>query len=120
MRMLTKVFLLAVALMLFSSAQMTADGLKGIPVDKIVSRVDASLVAFEGTVYKIYNADGFYIFFEKVDDSHNRVHIIPVDRVRPFVDVCIQWEPFDPVCLGIDPDGGNDYLLGTETGYAEK
>ncbi|MBN2184802.1 MAG: hypothetical protein JW746_05695 [Candidatus Krumholzibacteriota bacterium] len=120
MRMLTKVFLLAIALMIFSSAQMVADGLRGIPVDKIVSRTEASLVAFEGTVYKIYNSDGYYIFFEKVDDAHNRVHIMPVERVRPFVDVCIQWDAFSPVCLDIDPDGDNSYLLGTETGYAEK
>ena len=120
MRVLTKVLLLTVALVVLSSVQMDADSLRGIPIDKITSRTVASIVSFEGTVYKIYNGEGFYIYFEKVDDTHNRVHITAVERVRPFTDVCIQWETFDPVCLDIDPDGNNDYLLGTETGYAEK
>lgn len=119
MRMLTKVVLLAFAMLVFSSVQMTADSLRGIPVDKIV-RAEASLVAFEGTVYKIYNGEGYYIFFEKVDDAHNRIHVIPPERVRSFLDVCVQWESFPPVCLDIDSGEDNSYLLGTETGYAEK
>ncbi len=120
MRVLTKVLLLAVVLVIVLPVQMDADSLYGIPVDKYITRSESSLISFEGTVYKIYNGEAFYIFFEKVDATHNRVHMYPLLRIRPFVDVCIQWETFDPVCLDIDTDGDNTYLLGTETGYAEK
>ena len=119
MRMLTKVLLLAVTLLIFSSVQMAAGDLRGIPVDKIF-RADASLVAFEGTVYKIYNAEAYHITFEKVDDTHNRVHVYALDGVRHLLVLCIQWESFPPACLDIDSDEDNSYLLGTETGYAEK
>jgi len=34
--------------------------------------------------------------------------------------VYIQWGTFDPVFLTYDPLEGGTYLLGSETGYAEK
>ena len=67
MRKLTKVLLLAGSVVIISSVAMMAASVLGIPVDKIV-RVDVSFVAFEGTVYKIYNSEGFVFVFEKIDE----------------------------------------------------
>ena len=62
MRVLTKVLLLAVVLVIVMPVQMDADGLCGIPVDKYITRAESSLISFEGTVYKIYNGEAFYIY----------------------------------------------------------
>ncbi len=120
MSMMTKIFLLvAVSVLVFSSVPVAAVSFRSIPIAR-ATRIEESVIVFEGTVYTILNARGYLLTFEKVDDTHDRVHIEIVDGVRPLYGVYLQWGSFWPVFLDIDSGEDNSYLLGTETGYAEK
>ncbi len=119
MRMMTKVFLLAVSVLVLASVPVRADGALGIAVDKTVSS-DVRVLVFEGTTYKIFTISNYLITFERVDNTHHRIYIDPIDETLPCYDIYIQWGFFLPVRLDIGSGGTNSYLLGTETGYAEK
>ncbi|MBN1164512.1 MAG: hypothetical protein JXB45_08030 [Candidatus Krumholzibacteriota bacterium] len=114
------VFSIAMLALILAATNLSAQIPNGIPLDKQLSP-GYSIVKFDGIIYRIYTEGSVRITFRKIDNQHHSVKLIPIgDNVFPFCDVVVQWGCFFPVCLGIDSASGETYILGTETGYAEK
>ncbi len=108
----------AVILILASSVSSAQDAL-ALSVDKTLSP-GVSRVEFAGVIYRVYSLDNCTIEFEMVDRDHHRVYVIPINPFLPYCDVVLQWNGFTPVTLDLQSGSGNSWLLGVETGYAEK
>jgi hypothetical protein len=120
MKGLCKVFLLMFMLMILAVPFASADEQNAIPVEKTVSP-GTKVVKFEGVTYRIATRGNYYLTFERVDNEHHRVFILPAPgETAPYCAIYMQWEEFPPVSLGLEMDGATTYLLGVETGYAEK
>ena len=116
----SKILLALVAFMILAAPFAHAGDDLGLPTEKTSVRT-YKLVRFEGVVYRIYTPVECILYFEKVDDTHHRLTIFPKEiGVTPFCEVAVQWGSFPPVSLGLTSGGTNDWILGTETGYAEK
>ena len=119
MRGSSKILLALIAVVMLAAPFARAGDL-GLPTDK-TSGSAYKLVYFEGVTYRIATDVPCQIYFTKVDDRHHRLNVLPlVDEVTPFCDVVVQWGLFPPVTLGLMSGDANSWILGTETGYAEK
>jgi hypothetical protein len=79
------------------------------------------LVFFEGVLYRVTMDAPCDVSFEVVDEAHHMLHVrLDPDAPTPICLVGVQWGPFPPVFLDIMMGGGESWLLGVETGYAEK
>jgi len=118
-----KVWILAVLVSLLSltSASFAQDQFQNaLPLEQVI-KPGHSTVTYNGITYHFVSKESFEVRFEKVDDTHVRIYVKPLDvGVQMFCTVSVQWSSFPPITLEIDPNGGNSFLLGTETGYAEK
>jgi hypothetical protein len=93
----------------------------GIPLDENTKAgVGYTFVYFNGIVYNIITDGNYYLEFEEYDNEWVRLYIIPTEEKPQYSPVYVQWGIFDPVVLELDSDVGETYLLGSETGYAEK
>lgn len=121
MRGSAKVFLLSVLMMLLASTMASAGDSLGLPVDVKTVGPGCTTIKFDGINYRIFTYGSYNISFERVDEAHHRIFILAGNgEPAPYCDLFVQWSFFPPVVLSIDMDGGSTYLLGTETGYAEK
>ncbi len=121
MRGMMRIFLLAVLVLILASAFASAEGSLALPTTDKAINSGFTVITFENITYRIFSANSYRIYFERVDVTHNRIFLIPVAGEQiPYYDVYIQWGLFPPVCLDIGAGGEESYLLGSETGYAEK
>jgi len=110
---------LVVVMILAAPFASVADEL-GLPTDK-TSGATYDLVRFDGVVYRISTDVECELFFYRIDAEHHLLSIKPVEEgPLPFCMVVVQWGMFPPVALGLGTGDSNDWILGTETGYAEK
>jgi len=111
----------AVVLLLSLAAPMVqSEGEYGIPKPVKVAN-NYELVTFEGVVFSIYSQGNYYLLFSEYDSEKVRLDILPAyQEYNEYPPVYIQWGTFSILELGIGSDDGETYLLGTETGYAEK
>ena len=116
------IFIVVSVLVLAASSVSAALSLENqMDVDEKIISPGYQVVQFDGMVYRIYTAGCFTLTFDRVDDEHHRVFIIAAEgEVLPYSSIYMQWGLFPPVCLELGLGGGSTYLLGTETGYAEK
>ncbi len=120
MRGSRKILMALVAVMILASPFARAGDDLGLPTDK-TSGATYTLVRFDGMVYRIMTQVSCDLFFQRIDDEHHFLSIKPVpDGVTPFCEVVVQWGMFPAVTLGLEAGGTNSWILGTETGYAEK
>jgi hypothetical protein len=117
-----KVIFAAVLLFILSAPFVSANDDMGIPLDTYTKGgVGYSFVYFDGILYTIISDGNYDFHFEEYDDEWVELEIIPNGERPPlYTPVYIQWGTFDPVFLTYDPLEGGTYLLGSETGYAEK
>ena len=116
----SKILLALVAVLLLAAPFASAEDDLGLPTDK-TSGTTYKLVRFDGVVYRIATDVACELYFHRIDDGHHRLSVKPVDdEPIPFCVVVVQWGLFPPVSLGLGMGGTNDWILGTETGYAEK
>lgn len=118
----SKILMALVAIVMLAAPFAQAEDELGVPTDK-TSGVTYKLVSFDGVVYRIFTEISCELFFTRIDSDHHLLTIKPViDKVAvtPFCEVSVQWGAFPPVILGLEVGGTNSWLLGTETGYAEK
>jgi hypothetical protein len=112
--------LLALIAVVMLAAPFARAGDLGLPTDKTASS-SFRLVYFEGVTYRIVTEIPCEVHFSKVDENHHRLVVLPLtDGVTPFCDVMVQWGNFPYLTLGLFSGGANTWILGTETGYAEK
>jgi len=118
-----KVWILAILVSFLSltSASFAQDQFQNaLPLEQIV-KPGHSIVTYEGITYHFISKESLKVRFEKVDVYHVRLYLKPLDvGVQMFCAVSVQWGNFPPISLEVDSDGGSSFLLGTETGYAEK
>ncbi len=115
-----KVFFAVILLFLLSSSFVYAEGEMAIPVD-VKTGGGYSFVYLNGTLFSIYTSGEYYIGFEEYDSEWVMVDIIPCgEKPDEYSPVYIQWDVFAPVVITLESDEGETYLLGSETGYAEK
>lgn len=116
----SKILMAFVAVMILAAPFAHAEDYLGVPTDKTPGAT-YKLVRFDGVVYRVTTDVACELFFYKVDDWHHGLSIKPVEEgPLPFCMVVVQWGLFPPVTLGLGMGGTNDWILGTETGYAEK
>ena len=123
MKGIVKVFVLAAAVLLVTGGPVLAQD----SIEKMLSVEEKTLspgwqtVSFEGVNYRVYTSGTYKLYFSRVDEEHHRVFILPEDgEPVPCQSIYMQWGLFAPVRLDLGLGGGTSYLLGTETGYAEK
>jgi len=116
-----KIILLTVAVAsILAATHASAEDPLGIPVSK-ETRPGVTVVKFDEVTYRINTLGHFYLFFQKVDQEHHRLIIIPsLLEPTPYDPVLLQWDNFPPVILEVLGGDNNSWLLGVETGYAEK
>jgi len=91
-----------------------------LPLEKTIGP-GHSAVKYDNIVYRIYSGDEFYVRFEKIDDGHVRLYVKPQKiAIQIYCELSVQWGSFQPVNLQVNSTNGNSFILGTETGYAEK
>jgi hypothetical protein len=122
MRGSSKILMALIAVIILAAPIARAGDDLGLPTDKTAGTT-YRLVTFEGVVYRIFTEVPCELYFTRIDDEHHLLTIKPVvDKVTvlPFCDVMVQWGCFPPVTLGLSMGDTNSWILGTETGYAEK
>ena len=119
MRGSSKILMALVALMILAAPSARAGDDLCLPTDKTAG-TSYKLVTFDGIEYRIYSEVSCELYFRKIDDGHHLLSIRPVEEVTPFTEVSVQWGSFPPVTLGLESGDTNSWILGTETGYAEK
>jgi hypothetical protein len=120
MRGSSKILIALVAAMILAAPFAQARNDLGIPTDKTPGTT-LQVVRFDRVLYKIAAEVPVDLYFTKIDNEHHLLYIKTVpDGVTPYCEVVIQWGGFAPVTLGIEIGGINSWILGTETGYAEK
>jgi hypothetical protein len=116
----SKILMALVAAMILAAPFAHAEEYLGVPTDKTPGTT-YKLVRFDGIVYRVSTEVACELFFYKIDDGHHLLSIKPVEEgPTPYCVVVVQWGLFPPVTLGLGMGGTNDWILGTETGYAEK
>jgi len=121
MRKLMRIFLAAVLISSLSTPAVTFQmDEKGIAKDTKTSG-GISFVYFNGLIYVISTEGEYELTFSEYDAERVRLDIVPCYMAQDQYDpLYVQWSSFEPVLLELDSENGETYLLGTETGYAEK
>jgi hypothetical protein len=89
------------------------------PVGKIINP-GIVFVEFDNIHYRLFTPVAIRMTLEKVDSANHKIVIYPLEMGYESGSVWLQWELFSPAELEIDSGGNNRWLIGTETGYAEK
>ncbi len=123
MKGIIRLFILASAVLMITGGPVSA-------LDSLYNALDAEvktlspgwqIVEFENVDYRVYTGGSYTLKFARVDFEHHRVFIIPGEgEEAPYPAIYMQWSYFPPVRLDLGLGDTNTYLLGTETGYAEK
>lgn len=122
MRGSSKILMALAAMVILAAPFAQAEDELGLPTDKTTGST-FKLVRFDGVVYRIFMEIPCDLYFSRIDDEHHLLTVRPVTdkvTVTPFCEVSVQWGVFPAVILGLEIGGTNSWLLGTETGYAEK
>lgn len=116
-----RIALLTVAVVsILAAARASAEDPLALPVYK-ETRSGATYVKFDGVTYKVVTAGHYSLFFEAVDRDHHRFTAIPaLGEPVPYDPITLQWSEFPPVTLELLSGGDNSWMIGVETGYAEK
>ena len=123
MKGIIRLFILAAAVLMITGGPVSAlDSLENaLNVEEKSLSPGWHIVEFENIDYRVYTGGAFTLNFSRVDREHHRVFIVPGEgEVVPYSSIYIQWSYFPPVRLDLGLGDENTYLLGTETGYAEK
>ena len=79
------------------------------------------IITFDGITYSIYSQGDYSLFFSEYDSQNVKLDIIPAYvQYSEYPPIYVQWSVFSTVALGVGSSEGETYILGTETGYAEK
>lgn len=116
-----KIFFAAVLLLTLTTSALPSqfDSKQIARSTKTTGGVD--FVYFNGIIYTIYTEGTYNLIFEEYDAEWVKLDIIPCyDSGEGYSPITVQWEDFSPVVLELESEEGETYLLGTETGYAEK
>ncbi len=121
MKKLMKIFLAAVLISSLSTPAFTFQfDQKGI-VKETKTSGGTSFVHFNGITYVICTEGEYQLTFSEYDTERVRLDIMPCYMAQDQYDpLSVQWSSFEPVLIELDSEDGETYLLGTETGYAEK
>jgi hypothetical protein len=113
--------LFAVVLLLSLAASMVQSGGEYAMAKPVKLAGGYRVISFEGISYAVYSQGDYTLYFSEYDSEKVRLDIVPafVDNSE-YPPVYVQWATFSAVELGIGSDDGETYLLGTETGDAEK
>lgn len=116
-----KIFLLTAAVVsILAATTASAEDPLGLPVGK-ETRPGVTCVKFDGVTYRINTLGHFYLFFERIDQEHHRLTVIPaLGEPTPYDPISLQWDLFPPVVIELLMGDDNTWMLGVETGYAEK
>jgi len=118
-----KVWILAILVSFLSltSASFAQDQFQNaLPLEQII-KPGHCIITYDGITYHLISEVSLKVRFEKVDASHVRLYLKPLDvGVQMYCTVSVQWDYFPPITLEVDTGSGSSFLLGTETGYAEK
>lgn len=115
-----KIVSIAVLVLILSTAYLSAQIQNALPTDKKISD-GRTYIFFDGIIYRIISQIPVEVRLSEVDESHHKIVFSWDQSAGPICnDVYVQWEDFPPVYLGIGTSCGDTYILGTETGYAEK
>ncbi|OQX83619.1 MAG: hypothetical protein B6D63_05950 [Candidatus Latescibacteria bacterium 4484_7] len=105
-----------IVLPLFASAQDEY----ALPLEKNINPGHSS-IKYQSIIYNFYAVEGWHVRFETIDSKHVRLVLKPLGvNVQPYEQVSVQWNSFPGVLLQVSTSGENSFILGTETGYAEK
>ncbi|MCD6379535.1 hypothetical protein J7M07_03720 [bacterium] len=115
-----KVVFAVLLLCVLSTSIVSAQDPMGIPVDVKISGGGCTYVYFNGIMFRIASRGDYYFDFEEYDDEWVSLRIIPYEQKPEYHPVYIQWGTFDTVVLTLETGDDGIYLLGSETGYAEK
>jgi len=120
MRGSSKILMVLAAMMILAAPFARADDSLAVPTDK-TSGTTYKLVRFDGVTYRIFSEVSCELYFQKLDNEHHLFSAKPIAiTATPFCAVSIQWDAFPGVTLFLESGGTNSWILGTETGYAEK
>ncbi|MFO7916116.1 MAG: hypothetical protein R6U43_10585 [Candidatus Krumholzibacteriales bacterium] len=113
--------IIAVVLLLSLAASMVQSEGEYAMAKPVKVSSGCKIVTFEGITYSIYSQGTYSLFFSEYDPQKVQLDIIPAyEEYSEYPPVYVQWSTFSTVELGVSSDDGETYLLGTETGYAEK
>mgnify|MGYP003572517944 CR=1 FL=1 len=122
MRGSSKILMALIAVIILAAPFAKAEDELCLPTDKTAGST-YKVVIFDNVIYRIVTDIPCEMLFYKVDNDHHSLTIKPAGdkvTVTPFCVVSVQWGSFPPLSLGLEIGGSNSWLLGTETGYAEK
>jgi hypothetical protein len=120
MKNLCRVIFAVVLLLSLAASMVQSEGEYGIPKPVKVFN-NYSTITFNGISYYVYSQGSYYLTFSEYDMQKVRLDITPAyEQYSEYPPVYVQWSSFSTVELGVEGDDGETYLLGTETGYAEK
>ena len=120
----SKVILAACAVALALSASAAWADLYPVPIKKSVSSATVlpvtGLVSHNTIVYTFQTGVAISVRFETIDARYVKLAVKPVSSLPSSFAISLQWSYFSPITLAIGGGGTTDYILDTETGYAEK
>jgi hypothetical protein len=121
MRGRNKIMIALIALVILVAPLTVAGDEFGLPTDKTASGFSFQLVRFDGVLYRVVSDVPCALYFYRIDGEHHLLHIKPLEALpSPYCEVSVQWGNFPPIMLGLEAGDTNSWILGTETGYAEK
>lgn len=117
----SKMILALVAFMLiFGVSTLWAQSEYCLPLDRLV-KPGITTIKYDATIYNIFAGSCFSVRFEKLDAVRVKLHVKPVTELLPYqAEMSLQWGGFGVMDLGLGASGDGEFILNTETGYAEK
>ena len=120
----SKAILAACAVALVLSAGAAWADLYPVPIKKSVSSATVlpvtGLVSHNTIVYTFQTGVAIGVRFESIDTRYVRLSVKPVTPVPSSFAIYLRWSYFSSITLTVGGGGTTDYILDTETGYAEK
>ncbi len=120
MKRMIVAFSLSVFVLCLTVGMVAAQDPYALPVGK-VAKAGSIDIEFEGTVYHFQAETRIRITLERYDAIHVKVTATPVKQLlKPYYIITVQWDDFPPCVVELETEGGDYFLLNSETGYAEK
>ena len=115
-----RVVFAVVLLLSLANSMVRSEGEYGMTKPVKVSR-NYQIVQFEGITYSVYTQGNYELIFSSYNAEKVKLNVLPCYiQYMEYPPVYMQWGYFSIVELIIGGDEGDSFLLGTETGYAEK
>lgn len=113
------IFALAALVLVLGATALLAQEQYSMPLDRVINPVRTA-VKYDSNIYTFTCSKPYNVRFEKIDAKRVMLTVKPLDKVTPYQEISLQWGTFPTVTLSIDSSGGDEFILNSETGYAEK